>query len=542
MIERTLFNADHEAFRDSVRRFIEREIVPHHAGWEDQGYVDREVWRKAGANGLLCLTMPEEYGGAGVDKLFSIVQIEELTRAGCSGIGFGLHSEIVAPYLLRYGTDEQKQRWLPKLASGEVIGAIAMSEPAAGSDLQAVKTTAIKKDDHYVLNGSKTFITNGWHADVVIVVAKTNPEAGAKGTSLLVVERGMPGFEKGKRLKKLGLKAQDTSELFFDNVKVPLNNLLGAENSGFISLMQELPWERLQIAIAAVASAQIAIDRTIDYVKERKAFGQAVASFQNTRFTLAEMQTQVQVAQVFVDRCIELLMKHELDTATASMAKYWTSDLQCKVIDECLQLHGGYGFMWEYPIARQFADSRVQRIYGGTNEIMKEVIARSMGLPARCGVSRVSCAAVGIAKARPDRQRSFIAGGRRVAPTSLRPGPAARALTRHKQSTGLFVSGLAASVSWPVAELTTLTAFAAFKHPRRVSLRIALRARPRAFRFSAPSRRCVACPGAPLRSGACFPRPESPTPQRGRRCPLGAISGAARSGGLGSACAARFVS
>ncbi len=383
MIERTLFNADHEAFRDSVRRFIEREIVPHHAGWEDQGYVDREVWRKAGANGLLCLTMPEEYGGAGVDKLFSIVQIEELTRAGCSGIGFGLHSEIVAPYLLRYGTDEQKQRWLPKLASGEVIGAIAMSEPAAGSDLQAVKTTAIKKDDHYVLNGSKTFITNGWHADVVIVVAKTNPEAGAKGTSLLVVERGMPGFEKGKRLKKLGLKAQDTSELFFDNVKVPLNNLLGAENSGFISLMQELPWERLQIAIAAVASAQIAIDRTIDYVKERKAFGQAVASFQNTRFTLAEMQTQVQVAQVFVDRCIELLMKHELDTATASMAKYWTSDLQCKVIDECLQLHGGYGFMWEYPIARQFADSRVQRIYGGTNEIMKEVIARSMGLPAR---------------------------------------------------------------------------------------------------------------------------------------------------------------
>jgi len=383
MIARTLFSADHEAFRDSVRRFIEREIIPHHAAWEDQGYVDREVWRKAGENGLLCLTMPEEYGGAGVDKLFSIVQIEELTRAGCSGIGFGLHSEIVAPYLLRYGTEEQKQRWLPKLARGDLIGAIAMSEPAAGSDLQAVKTTAIRKDDHYLLNGSKTFITNGWHADLVIVVAKTQPEAGAKGTSLLVVERGMPGFEKGKRLKKLGLKAQDTSELFFDNVKVPLNSLLGAENSGFISLMQELPWERLQIAIAAVASAQIAIDRTIDYVKERKAFGQPVASFQNTRFTLAEMQTQVQVARVFVDRCIELLMKRELDTATASMAKYWTSDLQCKVIDECLQLHGGYGFMWEYPIARQFADSRVQRIYGGTNEIMKEVIARSMGLPAR---------------------------------------------------------------------------------------------------------------------------------------------------------------
>ena len=383
MIPRTLFNPDHEAFRDSVRRFIQREIVPFHAGWEDQGYVDREVWRKAGANGLLCLTMPEEYGGAGVDKLFSIVQIEELTQAGCSGIGFGLHSEIVAPYLLRYGTEEQKQRWLPRLASGEMIGAIAMSEPAAGSDLQGIKTTAIKQGDHYLLNGSKTFITNGWHADLVIVVAKTDPQAGAKGTSLLVVERGMAGFEKGKRLKKLGLKAQDTSELFFDNVKVPLDNLLGPENSGFISLMQELPWERLQIAIGAVASSQAAIDRTIDYVKERKAFGQPVASFQNTRFTLAELQTQVQVARVFVDRCIELLMKKELDTATASMAKYWTTDLQCKVIDECLQLHGGYGFMWEFPIARAFADSRVQRIYGGTNEIMKEVIARAMGLPNR---------------------------------------------------------------------------------------------------------------------------------------------------------------
>ena len=383
MIPRTLFNPDHEAFRDSVRRFIQREIVPFHAGWEDQGYVDREVWRKAGANGLLCLTMPEEYGGAGVDKLFSIVQIEELTQAGCSGIGFGLHSEIVAPYLLRYGTEEQKQRWLPRLASGEMIGAIAMSEPAAGSDLQGIKTTAIKQGDNYLLNGSKTFITNGWHADLVIVVAKTDPQAGAKGTSLLVVERGMAGFEKGKRLKKLGLKAQDTSELFFDNVKVPLDNLLGPENSGFISLMQELPWERLQIAIGAVASSQAAIDRTIDYVKERKAFGQPVASFQNTRFTLAELQTQVQVARVFVDQCIALLLKKELDTATASMAKYWTTDLQCKVIDECLQLHGGYGFMWEFPIARAFADSRVQRIYGGTNEIMKEVIARAMGLPNR---------------------------------------------------------------------------------------------------------------------------------------------------------------
>ena len=379
MIPRTLFNADHEGFRDTVRRFIEREIAPFHAGWEEQGYVDREVWRKAGAAGLLCLTMPEALGGAGADKLFSVVLIEELTIAGATGIGFGLHNEIVAPYLLRYGTDEQQQRWLPKFASGELIGAIAMSEPAAGSDLQGIKTTAIKHADHYVLNGSKTFITNGWHADVVIVVAKTTPDAGAKGTSLLV-ERGMPGFEKGKRLKKLGLKAQDTSELFFSNVRVPLANLLGAENSGFVSLMQELPWERLQIAIAAVAAAQIAIDRTLVYVKERQAFGQSVGAFQNTRFKLADMQAQVQAARVFVDRCIELLMQGALDTATASMAKLWTTDLECKVIDECLQLFGGYGFMWEYPIARQFADSRVQRIYGGTNEIMKEVIARSMGL------------------------------------------------------------------------------------------------------------------------------------------------------------------
>ncbi len=380
MIPRTLFNADHQGFRDTVRRFIDREIAPFHAGWEEQGYVDREVWRKAGELGLLCLTMPEAYGGAGADKLFSVVLIEELTTAGASGIGFGLHNEIVAPYLLRYGTDEQKQRWLPKFASGELIGAIAMSEPAAGSDLQGIKTTAIKHGDHYLLNGSKTFITNGWHADVVIVVAKTAPEAGAKGTSLLVVERGMPGFEKGKRLKKIGLKAQDTSELFFSNVRVPLGNLLGAENSGFVSLMQELPWERLQIAIAAVAAAQIAIDRTLVYVKERQAFGQSVGAFQNTRFTLAGLQAQVQAARVFVDRCIELLMQGALDTATASMAKLWTTDLECKVIDDCLQLFGGYGFMWEYPIARQFADSRVQRIYGGTNEIMKEVIARSMGL------------------------------------------------------------------------------------------------------------------------------------------------------------------
>lgn len=385
MIERTLFQPDHQAFANSFRRFIEKEVTPHHAAWEDQGYVAREVWSQAGANGFLCMSLPEEYGGAGADKLYSVAQMEELARAGTTGIGFGLHSEIVAPYILHYGTEEQKRKYLPQMASGAVVGAIAMSEPAAGSDLQGIKTTAIKSADgsHYVLNGSKTFITNGWHADLVIVVAKTDPAAGAKGTSLLLVERGMPGFEKGQRLKKMGMKAQDTSELFFNDVQVPVDNLLGGpamEGRGFICLMEQLPWERLQIAITAVAAAQAAIDWTLDYVKQRKVFGQSVASFQNTRHTLAELQTQVQVARVFVDKCCELIVQDELDTETASMAKYWTTDLQCKVMDECVQLFGGYGYMWEYPITRAYADARVQRIYGGTNEIMKEVIARAMGL------------------------------------------------------------------------------------------------------------------------------------------------------------------
>ena len=385
MIERTLFQPDHQAFADSFRRFIDKEVTPHHAAWEDQGYVAREVWSQAGANGFLCMSLPEEYGGAGADKLYSVAQMEELARAGTTGIGFGLHSEIVAPYILHYGTEAQKQKYLPQMASGAVVGAIAMSEPAAGSDLQGIKTTAIKSADgsHYVLNGSKTFITNGWHADLVIVVAKTDPAAGAKGTSLLLVERGMPGFEKGQRLKKMGMKAQDTSELFFNDVKVPAENLLGGpamEGRGFICLMEQLPWERLQIAITAVAAAQAAIDWTLDYVKQRKVFGQSVASFQNTRHILAELQTQVQVARVFVDKCCELIVRDQLDTETASMAKYWTTDLQCKVMDECVQLFGGYGYMWEYPITRAYADARVQRIYGGTNEIMKEVIARAMGL------------------------------------------------------------------------------------------------------------------------------------------------------------------
>ena len=391
MIARTLFDSDHEAFRDSFARFLQKEVAPFYELWEDQGYVDRELWRKAGANGYLCMSIPEAYGGAGADKLYSVAQMEEIAKAGYAGlIGLSLHSEIVAKYILNYGTEVQKLNYLPKMASAEMVGAIAMSEPGAGSDLQGIKSTAIRQSDaageHYLLNGSKTFITNGWHADIVVVVAKTNPAAGAKGTSLLLVERGMAGFEKGKRLKKMGLKAQDTSELFFNNVRVPLQNLLGGqpqENQGFICLMQELQWERMQLAISGVAAAQAAIDWTVDYVKERKVFGQAVSTYQNTRYTLAELQTQVQVARVFVDKCIEELMLNRLDVATASMAKYWCSDLQCKVMDECVQLFGGYGYMWEYPITRAYADARPQRIYGGTNEIMKELISRSMGLNAK---------------------------------------------------------------------------------------------------------------------------------------------------------------
>src|SRR3954463_5131654 len=308
MIPRTLFSPEHETFRDSVRRFMQEEVAPHDERWQEQGYADKEVWRKAGANGFLCPTMPPEYGGAGADKLYSVVLIEEQARANNSSLGFGLHSEIVAPYLLAYGSEALKNKYLPKMATGEMIGAIAMSEPGAGSDLQGVKTSAIKKQNHYILNGSKTFITNGWNSDLVIVVAKTDPARGAKGTSLVVVDTSMKGFTKGRRLKKMGLKGQDTAELFFDNVEVPAENLVGQENNGFVYLMQELPWERMQIAIGAVAKAEAALEWTRRYVTDRSAFGRSVASFQNTRFKLAELATEVQVARVFVDRCIELLM------------------------------------------------------------------------------------------------------------------------------------------------------------------------------------------------------------------------------------------
>jgi acyl-CoA dehydrogenase len=378
MIPRTLFSAEHELFRDTVRRFLEEEAVPYHAQWEKDGHVDRNLWRKAGEAGLLCSHLPEAYGGMDADFLYSTVVIEEIGRLGLTGIGFSLHSDIVAPYLLHYGSEAIKQKYLPRLVSGELITAIAMTEPGAGSDLQGVKTTAVLDGDSYVINGSKTFITNGYLADLVIVVAKTDPKAGAKGTSLFLVEAGTPGFDKGKRLEKVGMKAQDTAELFFQDVRVPKENLLGQAGMGFAYLMQELPQERLTVGIGAIASACAALQWTLDYTRERKAFGKAIADFQNTRFKLAEMATELQVGQVFVDRCLELHLQGKLDVPTAAMLKYWGTDLQCKVLDECVQLHGGYGYMWEYPVARAWADARVQRIYAGTNEIMKEIIARSL--------------------------------------------------------------------------------------------------------------------------------------------------------------------
>ena len=378
-IARTIFAEEHRQFAEAVDRFIAVEVAPHYERYEEQGYIDREVWLKAGAAGFLCSSMPEEYGGVGADKLYSVVLFEQPARNAVQGLlGWSLHSEIVAPYLLHYGSDHLKRKYLPPMAAGEMIGAIAMTEPGAGSDLQGIRTMAVRDGDDYVLNGSKTFITNGSHCDLVIVVARTAPGGGAKGMSLFVVNTGMAGFTKGRRLKKIGLKAQDTGELFFDNVRVPAGNLLGEENGGFACLMNELPWERLQVAITAVAQMEAAIGWTSRYCREREAFGKTIIEFQNTRFTLAEALTEVQIARVFVDRCIELHLSGELDTATASMAKYWCTDLQCKVLDACLQLHGGYGYMWEYPIARAWADARVARIYGGSNEIMKEVIARRL--------------------------------------------------------------------------------------------------------------------------------------------------------------------
>ena len=378
MITRTIYQQEHEMFRDSVRKFLEDKVVPYHEQWEEDGQVDRSIWLKAGELGMISPTVPEEFGGVGVDFRYNAIVDEEVSRLGLSGLGFALHSDIAVPYIIHYGSDEQKRTYLPKLVSGEMISAIAMTEPGTGSDLQGVQTTAIKDGSDYILNGSKTFITNGQLADIVIVVAKTKPELGGKGTSLILLEEGTKGFTKGKNLKKVGMKAQDTSELFFDNVRVPQSNLLGEENKGFIYLMQDLPQERLSVAITGIAAAESILQQTIEYTKERKAFGQPIADFQNTQFKLAEMDTELTAARVFVDLCLELLIEGKLDTVTASKAKLLCSDLQCRVMDECVQLHGGYGYMWEYPVARAWADSRVQRIYAGTNEIMKLIIGRSL--------------------------------------------------------------------------------------------------------------------------------------------------------------------
>ncbi len=378
---RTLFTDEHNAFRDLARSFIDKHIVPFHAQWESDGIVDRAVWIEAGKLGLLGMDVPEAYGGGGQpDFRYNVIVVEELVRAGTTGLGFGLHNDVVAPYLLRHTTDEQKQRWLPGFCSGEIITAIAMSEPAAGSDLQGIKTTARREGDTYVINGSKNFITNGINSDLVIVVAKTDPDKGAHGTSLLVVERGMPGFERGRNLAKMGLKAQDTAELFFTDVRVPVANRLGEENSGFYYLIENLPQERLGIAAVAVAACERMLELTIEYVKTRTAFGRTIGSFQNSRFLLAELVTETAIARTFIDRCITEHNAGALSVTDAAMAKWWTTELQNKVADRCVQLHGGYGYMLEYPIARAYLDSRVQTIYGGSTEIMKEIIGRSLGL------------------------------------------------------------------------------------------------------------------------------------------------------------------
>lgn len=379
MIPRTLFNDDHEMLRDSLRGFLAAEAKPFHDEWERQGQVDKALWKKAGEQGFLCPTVDEKYGGAGTDFLYNVVIDEENARSGCSGIGWSLHSDIAVPYIVNYGTEEQKEKYLPGCVTGDYITAIAMSEPGTGSDLQSVKTTAVRNDDGWLLNGSKTFITNGQHANLVIVVAKTDSAAGAKGISLFLVETDhAEGFERGRNLEKIGLKAQDTSELFFNDVQIPADAMLGEEGKGFIYLMQELPQERLSVSVTAVAAAEMALEVTRKYVIERKAFGQSIAKFQNTQFVMADLATEVQVTRAFLDRCTELHLQRKLDVPTAAMAKLKTTELQCKVMDECLQLHGGYGYMWEYPIARAFVDSRVQKIYAGTNEIMKLIIARAI--------------------------------------------------------------------------------------------------------------------------------------------------------------------
>ncbi|AFK52536.1 acyl-CoA dehydrogenase family protein [Tistrella mobilis] len=378
MFTRQIFTEEHELFREQVRRFVEREITPNHAAWEKAGAVDRDAWRKAGEAGLLCAAMPEVYGGAGADFLFSMVVMEELARAGAMGPGFSLHSDIVAPYILHYGSEELKRHWLPRMARGEAIGAVGMTEPAAGSDLQGIRTTAVRDGNDWVINGQKVFITNGGNCDLIVLACKTDPAAGAKGVSLILVEADRPGFTKGRLLDKVGWKAQDTAELFFEDVRVPAGNLLGREGRGFVQLMEQLPQERLLQAVRAAAALEAALDWTVAHTTDRKAFGRPIAQFQNTRFKLAEVKAQAVVMRVFVDRCLEMHLKGELDAVDAALAKMVSSETLFQCLDVCMQMHGGYGYMWEYPIARAWADSRVGRIAGGTGEIMREIIGRAL--------------------------------------------------------------------------------------------------------------------------------------------------------------------
>lgn len=379
MLERNLFNEEHEAFRETVRKFYEKEVVPNIEKYEKQQHVDRDLWNKAGDLGLLCTTMPEQYGGSGVDRLYSMILIEEQAYAMDSSTGFSLHSDIVANYINNFGHEQQKQKWLPKMATGETVTAIAMTEPGTGSDLQAVRTSAVLDGDEYVINGSKIFITNGYLCDMAIVVCKTgNNEKGSANLSLIMVEADRIDFSKGKPLNKIGMKGQDTCELFFDNVRVPKENLLGMEGMGFMMLMKELAWERMLVAIICQAGAEAAFAHTVQYTKDRKAFGKPIGSFQNTRFKLAELRTEIDFCRTYLDRCMQLQLEERLGIDAAAAAKYKISDMFSKVVDDCLQLHGGYGYMLEYPIARAYIDNRANRIYAGTNEIMKELISRTL--------------------------------------------------------------------------------------------------------------------------------------------------------------------
>ena len=378
MIPRTIFSAEHEAFRDSVQRFIAEHVMPFHAEWEHAGQVPRSLWLKAGELGLLCCNVPEEYGGMGGNFLYSAILIEEFARAGATGPTFYLHSDICAPYLVDFGTEEQKRKWLPGMATGEVVAALGMSEPSGGSDVANMRTQALRDGDDYVINGQKVFITNGHSADILILACKTDPKARAKGVSLIVVETDRPGFTRGRKLEKIGCKAQDTSELFFADLRVPVSNLIGEEGGGFAQLMTQLAQERLVQAIRGVASAEAALQWTLDYVVERKMFGGTLGDFQNTRFKLAELHAEVLAQRIFVDRCMELHVQGKLDPVDAASCKLVTTDLQFKVMDQCLQFFGGWGYMWEYPIARAYADARMCRVGGGAVEVMKQIIGNSL--------------------------------------------------------------------------------------------------------------------------------------------------------------------